>query len=88
VSQNTCDIAQLNNLYLLWQSFLDCWLVGFLTYWFLTVVRVLAEILNKSIFKTLNQTITYHSPCTMQHGQQLGGFVESILKLPMGKFVL
>ncbi|VVH66853.1 Glycolate dehydrogenase (EC, iron-sulfur subunit GlcF, partial [uncultured Gammaproteobacteria bacterium] len=33
-----------------------------------------------SIFKTLNQTITYHSPCTMQHGQQLGGLVESILK--------
>jgi hypothetical protein len=28
-----------------------------------------------SIFKTFNQTITYHSPCTMQHGQQLGGLL-------------
>jgi glycolate oxidase iron-sulfur subunit len=32
-----------------------------------------------SALKTLNKKITYHSPCTMQHGQQLGGLVESIL---------
>ena len=33
-----------------------------------------------SVLKTVNKKITYHSPCTMQHGQQLGGLVESILE--------
>jgi glycolate oxidase iron-sulfur subunit len=32
-----------------------------------------------SIFKFTDKKISYHSPCTMQHGQQLGGLVESIL---------
>lgn len=33
-----------------------------------------------SVLKMVNKKITYHSPCTMQHGQQLGGLVESILE--------
>ncbi|SEH82267.1 Glycolate oxidase, iron-sulphur subunit [Bathymodiolus azoricus thioautotrophic gill symbiont] len=33
-----------------------------------------------SVLKTVNKKVTYHSPCTMQHGQQLGGLVESILE--------
>ncbi len=32
-----------------------------------------------SVLKTINDKIAYHSPCTMQHGQKLGGLVESIL---------
>lgn len=33
-----------------------------------------------SVLKTDGKKITYHSPCTLQHGQQLGGLVESILQ--------
>ncbi len=32
-----------------------------------------------SDLKTLNKKISYHSPCTLQHGQKLDGLVESIL---------
>ena len=33
-----------------------------------------------SFFKLQNLKISYHEPCTLQHGQRLGGLVESILK--------
>ncbi len=33
-----------------------------------------------SQLKLANQNISYHEPCTLQHGQQLGGLVTSILQ--------
>ena len=33
-----------------------------------------------SVLKTDDKKISYHSPCTLQHGQKLGGLVESILQ--------
>ena len=33
-----------------------------------------------SALKISKQKISYHSPCTLQHGQKLGGLVESILQ--------
>ena len=42
----------------------------------------IAEFLSSKVLSGLRLSelnITYHEPCTMQHGQQLGGLVESIL---------
>ncbi|MDC9715613.1 MAG: glycolate oxidase subunit GlcF [Gammaproteobacteria bacterium] len=33
-----------------------------------------------SVLKTIDKKVAYHSPCTLQHGQKLGGLVESILQ--------
>lgn len=45
--------------------------------------RDLCEVLNMDDMKKLgggeNQSIVYHSPCTLQHGQKLAGVVESLL---------
>ena len=43
----------------------------------------IAEFLAKqdlSVLKTNDKKISYHSPCTLQHGQKLGSLVESILQ--------
>jgi len=40
---------------------------------------IAAERLDPANIKTTSQKIAFHSPCTLQHGQQLGGVVESIL---------
>ena len=42
----------------------------------------IAEFLSKEDLSQLHlseKNISYHEPCTMQHGQQLGGLVESLL---------
>lgn len=38
------------------------------------------EDLTKTRFKPVLSKVAFHSPCTLQHGQQLNGVVESILK--------
>ena len=38
------------------------------------------QILNLKIDAKNSVTVAYHPPCTLQHGQKLGGIVESILK--------
>ncbi len=50
---------------------------------FSQLVQDLCEIISNedlSVFNKTNQTIAYQSPCTLQHGQQLNGVVESILE--------
>jgi len=50
---------------------------------FSALVKDMAEILQKedlSIFKASNIKLAYQSPCTLQHGQQLPGLVESLLQ--------